>query len=340
MPGSPWFVGDHFLAIKPWEPYFKASEAKLSSMAVWVKFSKLLIKFYNRSVLKEIGSVIGPVLRIDSYSASGTRGSYARLCVQVDLEKPLINVVRIGKCRQVVLYEGISALCFNCGHSGHTQGNCCNNIKPCEKGGEVGEPSKKQNVGQPGDASKVQDVGQGSQPNPNYGPLMLVTRKRSLVQNGRRPTSAKDNSGTEGHSGKIKYQLVDEDVTSKSSFKTQETMLPSSAREEVTHQVQDESMDTVEFDLLTNKNSREDSQANSQASIKEGSIQKQTQSSKFQTTKSLRIKSFKTLKRQAASIGSKALNNLTSSLLDKLLSKPNGNKLPRIDASPSVKMAI
>ena len=119
---------------------------------------------------------------------------------------------------------------------------------------------------------KSQDVGQGSQPNPNYGPLMLVTRKRSLVQNGRRPTSAKDNSGTEGHSGKIKYQLVDEDVTSKSSFKTQETMLPSSAREEVTHQVQDESMDTVEFDLLTNKNSREDSQANSQASIKEGSI--------------------------------------------------------------------
>ena len=129
-------------------------------------------------------------------------------------------------------------------------------------------------------------------------------------------------------------------MTSKSSFKTQETMLPSSAREEVTHQVQDESMDTMEFDLQTNKKSREDSQADSQASIEEGSIRKQTQSSKFQTTKSLRIKSSKTLERQTASIGSKALNNLTSSLLDKLLSEPNGNKLPRIDASPSVKMAI
>ena len=117
-------------------------------------------------------------------------------------------------------------------------------------------------------------------------------------------------------------------MTSKSSFKTQETMLPGSAREEVTHQVQDKSMDTVEFDLLTNKTSREDSQADLQASIEEGSIQKQTQSSKFQTAKSLRIKSSKTLKRQATSIGSKALNNLTSSLLDKLLSEPKGNKLP------------
>ena len=31
--GGPWFVGEHFLAIKPWEPYFKASEAKLSSVS-------------------------------------------------------------------------------------------------------------------------------------------------------------------------------------------------------------------------------------------------------------------------------------------------------------------
>ena len=130
-------------------------------MAVWVRFPELLIKFYNRLVLKEIGSVIGPMLHIDSYSASRTRGSYARFCVQVDLEKPLINVVRIGKCRQVVLYEGTSALCFSCGHLGHTQGNCCNNIKPCEKGGEVGEASKEQNVGQSRDASKVPGCGPG-----------------------------------------------------------------------------------------------------------------------------------------------------------------------------------
>lgn len=50
----------------------------------------------------EIGSAIEPVLRIDAYTASGSRGSYARLCVQVDLEKPLINMIRIGKCKQAV----------------------------------------------------------------------------------------------------------------------------------------------------------------------------------------------------------------------------------------------
>ena len=79
--GGPWFVGEHFLAIKPWEPHFKAFEASFTSVAVWIRFPELPIEFYEPSVLRELGSAIGPVLRIDSYTASGSRASYARLCV-------------------------------------------------------------------------------------------------------------------------------------------------------------------------------------------------------------------------------------------------------------------
>lgn len=114
-------MGEHFLAIKPWEPYFKASEATFSSVAEWVRFLELPIEFYDLAVLKEVGSVIGLVLRMDSFTVSGSRGSYARLCVQVDLEKPLINVVRVGRLKQKVIYEGIGSLCFCCGRLGHKQ---------------------------------------------------------------------------------------------------------------------------------------------------------------------------------------------------------------------------
>ena len=50
--GGPWFVGEHFLAIKPWEPYFKASKATFTSVAVWVRLSKLPIDFYDTLVLR------------------------------------------------------------------------------------------------------------------------------------------------------------------------------------------------------------------------------------------------------------------------------------------------
>ena len=42
LKGGPWFIGGNFLAIRPWEPYFKASEAKLMSMAVWIRFLNYL----------------------------------------------------------------------------------------------------------------------------------------------------------------------------------------------------------------------------------------------------------------------------------------------------------
>ncbi|KAK9986765.1 hypothetical protein SO802_031716 [Lithocarpus litseifolius] len=76
--GGPWFVGEHFLAIRPWEPYFKASEAKLSSVAVWVRLLELPIEFYDRVVLKDISEAIRPMLYIDAYTATESRGSYAR----------------------------------------------------------------------------------------------------------------------------------------------------------------------------------------------------------------------------------------------------------------------
>ena len=110
--GGPRFVGEHFLAIKPWEPYFRASGDNLTFVAVWVRFLELPIEFYDLEVLKEIGSAIGPVLQIDSYTATGLRGNYARLCIQIDIVKPLITSIRIGRMVQQVKYEGISTLFF------------------------------------------------------------------------------------------------------------------------------------------------------------------------------------------------------------------------------------
>lgn len=123
-----------------------------------MRLFELPLEFYDTSVLRETGSVIGPVLRIDSHTASETRGGYARLCVQIDLEKQLINSIQVGRSVLRVLYEGISSLFFCCGRVGYKQENCSYFVKQLVKEGD-GQVIPKAN-----------ETGGEAQFDPKYGP--------------------------------------------------------------------------------------------------------------------------------------------------------------------------
>ena len=49
---GPWFIGDFFLSLGPWEPFFKPSTANVSLIAVWVRINELPIELYETEVLK------------------------------------------------------------------------------------------------------------------------------------------------------------------------------------------------------------------------------------------------------------------------------------------------
>ena len=104
---GPWFIGEHFLSIRPWEPNFRPETANVTSVAVWIRLNALPIEYYNSEALLKIGKSIGNVLRVDTHTANEARGRFARLCVQVDVDKPLVTAVLIGKFEQPVCYEGI-----------------------------------------------------------------------------------------------------------------------------------------------------------------------------------------------------------------------------------------
>uniref|UniRef100_A0A2N9FPJ3 CCHC-type domain-containing protein n=1 Tax=Fagus sylvatica TaxID=28930 RepID=A0A2N9FPJ3_FAGSY len=119
LKAGPWFVGDYFLSLRPWVPDFRASEAAVSSVAIWVRLPELPIEYYQKDSLMHIGKGLGPVLRVDYNTAAGTRGRFARICVQLDVDKPLARTIRVGKAKLAVVYEGIGQLCFHCGRIGH-----------------------------------------------------------------------------------------------------------------------------------------------------------------------------------------------------------------------------
>lgn len=122
-------MGDHFLSLRPWEQFFKLSSRNVSLVAVWIWLYELPIEPYEAEVLRQIEEFIGKVLRIDTHTATEARGKYARLCIQIDINKPLINTILIGRFEQSILYEGIQRLCFSCGKVGHLKEACSHTIQ-------------------------------------------------------------------------------------------------------------------------------------------------------------------------------------------------------------------
>ncbi|KAI5418987.1 hypothetical protein KIW84_043269 [Lathyrus oleraceus] len=66
-----------------------------------------------------IGNCIDITVNVDTNMFSIERGNYSRLCIQVDLTKPLLVIFSIKEKHYKVEYKGLHLLCPNCGRFWH-----------------------------------------------------------------------------------------------------------------------------------------------------------------------------------------------------------------------------
>ncbi|KAK9904544.1 hypothetical protein M0R45_000626 [Rubus argutus] len=93
-------------------------------MAVWVRILGLPVRFFKDFTLEKIGKMLGNVVKIDQVTMAQARGKFARLCIEIDLQKPLKPFIGVADMAYGVVYEGISMICFNCGCYGHAKESC------------------------------------------------------------------------------------------------------------------------------------------------------------------------------------------------------------------------
>lgn len=74
--------------------------------------------------LKRIGNLLGKLLKIDALTTSQNRGKFARMCVELDLTKPLEAFVQINQEWYNIEYEGLPDICYLCGRYGHKREHC------------------------------------------------------------------------------------------------------------------------------------------------------------------------------------------------------------------------
>src|SRR4051812_39665336 len=114
-------VGDNYLHAKRWRPNFIVEAARIYTLLVWVRFPTLLVEYYSKTWLWRAGNHIGKMIKVDSSTLTASRGKFARVCIKVDLNKPLLASYRMRGVDYHLQYEGLQEICFKCGKFGHRE---------------------------------------------------------------------------------------------------------------------------------------------------------------------------------------------------------------------------
>lgn len=150
--GGPYKIFGHYLAVQKWKPNFRSCQAKAPTTAVWVHFPRLPMEQYQEPILMFLGNQVGKALHVDRSTLLASKGRFARVCVEIDLSKPLIPCIDLVSedpdgiasndlnDKLQVVYEGLHVICFGCGEYGHKKENCRYNV--------VIQPSTEQAAGQ------------------------------------------------------------------------------------------------------------------------------------------------------------------------------------------------
>ncbi|KAH7836860.1 hypothetical protein Vadar_006602 [Vaccinium darrowii] len=124
LSNGPWIINDQYITVRAWEPRFKPDEAEEITTAVWIQFPNFPLEYCYEKNMFRIAKRLGRPIKADSTTVETKRGRYARVCVEVNLNKPLKSRVLIeGKIYRVE-YEHIPLMCFGCGRVGHRRDQC------------------------------------------------------------------------------------------------------------------------------------------------------------------------------------------------------------------------
>ncbi|KAL8129706.1 hypothetical protein V2J09_018861 [Rumex salicifolius] len=99
LTGGPWNIFGQALMVQKWDQAFNPNKDTIKTICTWVKLTNL----------------------------PASRGKFARICVVLDLSKPLRGAILVNGEVILVEYEGLPEICIKCGRCGHMAERCALN---------------------------------------------------------------------------------------------------------------------------------------------------------------------------------------------------------------------
>ncbi|KAL5172134.1 hypothetical protein HKD37_16G044945 [Glycine soja] len=63
-------------------------------------------------------------LKVDKLTSIHSSGKFVRICVEIELEKPLVSHTYVRSYKLNMEYEGLHSISFRCGRVGHKRDQC------------------------------------------------------------------------------------------------------------------------------------------------------------------------------------------------------------------------
>ncbi|KAL0356473.1 UNVERIFIED_CONTAM: hypothetical protein Sradi_4094200 [Sesamum radiatum] len=147
-----WYLDGLPMRVFKWTPTF-TPDHESSITPVWVSFPGLPTHLFRKDALFALANNIGTPLQIADSTHNKSNFSKARVCVEVDLLKPLLEEIDLkiygATIVQKIEYEQVPPYCFLCKHIGHHDSECYSKgdaPKPPRRGRAATESGKKRYV--------------------------------------------------------------------------------------------------------------------------------------------------------------------------------------------------
>ncbi|XP_028765360.1 uncharacterized protein LOC114723332 [Neltuma alba] len=124
LEGGPWLIQNHYLTVQTWKSNFNPWNEKIQKVTAWVRLPGLPGDYYDKKFFYNLGSQIGTPIKVDEMTLTRARTMYARLCVEIDLNVPLLSAYSIDGNKLRIEYEGLHLICFHYGKFGHDADHC------------------------------------------------------------------------------------------------------------------------------------------------------------------------------------------------------------------------
>ncbi|KAG7583528.1 hypothetical protein ISN44_As08g030360 [Arabidopsis suecica] len=122
---------DGFASPIIYDQEFDLLRDEIATTPVWVRLSNLPVNFYHRSILLGIAKGLGHPIKVDLTTLKFERARFARVCVEVNLKKPLKGTVMVNG-ESLSSWPNRSRMQIRCGEGEYT-----------EHGWEIGKKKKR-----------------------------------------------------------------------------------------------------------------------------------------------------------------------------------------------------